>query len=951
MSRSMGERRSRGAPLMAMLAVGLAANLAACVVEDDPPPLEPALVLEGEGVGSDPKGTAAYAIDFGTVAVGSRAAPEIWIVNQGSEELLAEVDGIVPPFAVGTDSFELEPRQRQRIELTMAPPEAGTFETLITLRTNELPPGRTVRLFGRGVRGELDCTPAELDLGEVEQGEPALGEAICINPLAVPLAIRLGAFTGDHAEHFSAELQGGDGVQAQVPAGGSIGIAIGFSSDEHTGDATATLPILDGDGGPLASLDVRAHALDPASLGPPIVCAPDRLDFGPVAIGMSSTRSFRCENAAPEESPPRILYVSMVDTSAPGTFDATIRNDDGSDGPKMVGYLPGEAFEVVVTYHPGPGEGLDEADVVVESNSAASPMFAVSAVGQARYLDPCAFDLGPPRLDFGEVAPGSQRTLTAYVVNHTATDCLIHDLRLSEESDPAFSVEEVEWATVGAGERFPVEVTFAPTSLAASLAGAVEFSISDPSDPAQSLALTGIAQEPCLWIGTEAIDFGRERSQCGTDEATVTLANGCATPLRIDDIAIDAAYPQFTLRSLPSLPARLEVGERLDISVSFLPDGMTTFAGAIAVEASDLGDGTGDPIEMGPYVVPLWGEGTPDEIRTDSFTQPDTVKVDVLWVVDNSEPMAGAPGSVHVNTNIGLFTHYLLEREGVDFQLGVTSSGVSYAPSSGCPGGFDGNEDGRLFPHPSLGHPRILTSTMSPAEVHSHFSEHLEVGICHDAPAMYEAARRALSPPWIDTPAEQGGNLGFLRDDADLSIVLVTNGDDRDSLWEGDAAEDRSVRRYVDHFRSLKPSGREEAVKIHAISGGATSCTGNGGALACPRCLEGTWRTGGTWLEICTELNDGDAWGGAFEQMVPAGRSRVFALRRTPADAFQDGVVDEFDLTVWVDGQPRAPYDAFGLPVWIYDPQENAVVFEPTFEPGPGESVEVTYAPTCVTYD
>jgi hypothetical protein len=289
--------------------------------------------------------------------------------------------------------------------------------------------------------------------------------------------------------------------------------------------------------------------------------------------------------------------------------------------------------------------------------------------------------------------------------------------------------------------------------------------------------------------------------------------------------------------------------------------------------------------------------------------------------------------------------------QGIDFHIGVTTSGVAYDPMhvpNNCPGGFDGNEDGRLFPAVSEGRPRILHAGMPRQQLMDHLAANLSVGVCHHAEAPYEAARRALSPPHITTPLADNGNQGFLRRDAALSILIATDESDVDSMWDGDPNADSSVERYVRFFQSLKPSWDRHAVKIHAISGGNSPCTGGGGALACPRCVRGTELTGGVWADFCRDSTSA-TWEEDFDAISEAvfGRPLGYPLRGLPGDRNGDGRVDHQDIEVRVNGRLVPGMHTSGR-AWSYAASTNSVVFTPKHRPGPDQLVEITYELGCI---
>ncbi|HLU31754.1 MAG TPA: choice-of-anchor D domain-containing protein, partial [Acidimicrobiia bacterium] len=1037
--------------------------------------LAPKFLLEGESVITDPKGEAHYAIDFGTVTVGSRFTPEVFVANQGNANLSVKaenVDAIPAPFSLASGAFDLRPGTRRPIEFTIAPQEEGNFDVVVSFTTNEKNAQKNIRLLGKATRSQLVCTPTRLDLGHVVVGESRSGTFTCTNHLDIPTTITLGNMIGAHSSYFRAEFQSlGDGTTAELPSGGSVDVEVTFHADNITGPASVNLPLMDPSNQQVENIVIEVHAVDyalqvlyeneagervpltncfrfpdtdiemeeignlwvrnvsrnPVSItnigldpesdhfgylepvidepltvapdgeqeielsiaftpksatnhktnlvihgsgtraaplnglraclegeggGARISCVPDRIDFGPVALGMSVTRSYKCTNSAIErpDVPAQVLYVNGVTTTDPARFEASVRGEIDNQG-----YYPGDEFIVDVTYTPQT-ESFDVADVIIDNTSSANSRHETPVSGTGRDLPPCVFDIGPGSLRFGPVAPGGQRTLTAYVINQSEThECLINDLRLSDDSHPAFSVEPIEWATIPPkpvddgdpdnmtnDHRFPIEVTFAPTELG-SFTGEVVFYISDPADPVQTIPVSGLGQKPCLDIDPQEVDFGAAPPDCAGREVFISVTNSCAQTITIEDVVFDYDnFPQFVRYSMPKLPREVKPGDRMEFSTYFRPDGTGLFQGHVEIVATQEEDG--GPVEV-VYPVRMMGEGKHDAIQTDSYTQKDRPKVDVLWVIDNSGSMGWA--QTLLSTQIPTFMSFAIEQN-VDFHIGVTTTGVAYATSSGCPGGFNGNEDGRLFPHPSLGRPRILKSTMPRDQLLDTFAQNVMVGTCHASEAVYEAARRALSDPWINTPEADGGNQGFLRRDASLSIIGLTDENDVDSRWEGDASADKSVTRYVDFFRSLKPSRMKDSVKVHMISGGMTSCSG---AMACPRCVEGTELTNGVWIEICKPVGD-PSWDDAFLEMSEGafGFDTAFGLRGQPADVNGDGVIDQHDLEVRVGGRIREATTHTGARVWHYNPESNSINFSPLYVPGSNQVIEVTYRVACVQY-
>lgn len=683
----------------------------------------------------------------------------------------------------------------------------------------------------------------------------------------------------------------------------------------------------------------RVHCVRGWSDAPYLTCEPEALDFGPVMLGTTVRQSFQCSvgMVGIEEDPTKVVMVGDVHTSDL-QFVPVIRSEK-----ILHDYAVGESFIVDVDYSPA-SASAHAATITVENTTYGAPHLPIQVQGEGVNLAPCAFELGPETLDFGVVEPGEERTLTAYLVNtSTQHACIVSNLHLSEESDPVFEMEPVTSAILppappaGAppheattSHRFPLRVKFAPTE-ARDYAGSVEFFLSHPQQPLQSVALTGRGGNACVFVDVEQEELV-SAGICASQATRLSIANFCAEDVSVMSISMDAAYPQFGLEGLPTLPALLEEGERLEFAVTLEPDLHGTFHGAVRVDL--LRDGAPELL-----VVPLSGSNEAEN-HTDRF---EPRKIDVLWVMDNSGGMTQKQWAIGARAQ-----KFLSAAGGADFQMGVTTTSVAEHMNLACPEtGFEEAENGRLVPHPDLGLPRILHSGMSSQAFETAFARNTEVGWCTAYEAVLEAARRALSAPWILTPMEETGNRGFLRKDAALAIIGVTDEGDFDSIWGGDPSADSSVARYVGYFQKRKPSWFGESVKVHMISGGTTSCSSNfGSAGACPRCVEATEQSGGHWVSIC---QDSAGWDQAIEELseavfAPQTRFRLGAL---PGDENDDGVLDEADFQVRVGGQSVSPRTPQGAEIWSYDATANSIVFSPLYAPGSDEPVEVGYRVAC----
>lgn len=290
-----------------------------------------------------------------------------------------------------------------------------------------------------------------------------------------------------------------------------------------------------------------------------------------------------------------------------------------------------------------------------------------------------------------------------------------------------------------------------------------------------------------------------------------------------------------------------------------------------------------------------------DSVQVDELKQSDGV-VDILWVVDDSGSMTNERRTLVGNFN--RFVQELLDLQ-VDFQMGVTS--------------IVAVDKGEL-----RGTTKIITKNTPNArqvfEANTTFPasrSRWEMGL--------RMTQVGLTSPTID-PGQ--ANAGFLRPNAALAIIVVTNEDDS-SFGDTDY--------YARVFRGLKGKGNENLVSFSVIGGTIPNgCvppgeTGLYGSNADPavRYAEVATKTGGIIGSIC------DA---SFEQtLIRIAQAlntlkRVFPLTLPPITS---------SITVTVNGVviPQDPVNG-----WQYRVDTNSVVFLGNYVPPPAAIVRLRYA-------
>lgn len=221
---------------------------------------------------------------------------------------------------------------------------------------------------------------------------------------------------------------------------------------------------------------------------------------------------------------------------------------------------------------------------------------------------------------------------------------------------------------------------------------------------------------------------------------------------------------------------------------------------------------------------------------TDVFLQDPPEKVDILLVVDNSASMQ--PYQEELGQNFAGFIQFFLEAD-VAYHIAVTST--TLAP--GLPvGSFDCTTEDvlELVEDGEIAGPLILAPGTPNAE--QKFAELVDVGTCGSGAEMgLHASWVALTDRVLD-----GTNAGFLREDAALSIIYVSDEQD---------ASPEPVWVYVNELRAIKAMTGRDAVTLSALVALTPAYCPDDLAPAVPgtRYVEAAEETGGIVADICTE--------------------------------------------------------------------------------------------------
>jgi len=307
-----------------------------------------------------------------------------------------------------------------------------------------------------------------------------------------------------------------------------------------------------------------------------------------------------------------------------------------------------------------------------------------------------------------------------------------------------------------------------------------------------------------------------------------------------------------------------------------------------------------------------------DTEHLEVFHQDPSAAVDILFVVDDSPSMVQEHQKV-----IDAFDAFIGEvvESDTEYHLGVTTTDM------------DDNGGGLL-----IGEPAYLTPETNGGDVAPVFMEKIHA-VGTDGSGWergLQAAKRAL----FDSPAGVGdtANAGFLRGDADLALIVVS--DENDCSDEGNLPQQDQLEcyehddllvpviDYIHAYRGLKGDD-ELAVTFSAIVGppGVQTCADT---VPGRRYLTAAQELQGVTGDIC----DPDF----HEAMREAGLASTGVRTAFELEAYPDATT----LEVWIDQQPVAE-DPEELDGWSYRLEDNAVHFWGDAVPPRGSTVKVHY--------
>lgn len=802
-------------------------------------------------------------------------------------------------FFDATSPLDIPAGGRVEVPVRFSPLEERAYEATVTIQRGASCPAAEVRLIGSGNNRALSWSPAQLDFGRIPLGVTVTKPVTIVNNSNVALSL-----AGSVA---SVEFALEPGAPTVVPARGTAVVQVSCAP-QSLGPLAATL-----------ALDLGTLPVTPARVpmtciggGPRIRVDPNPLQFGQVPLSPSGTAVTR-----------RRLLVQNVGTAPPVAGDPANNLVLGRGGgvpwfaivPKN-GRTRVEEFTVALrgTYDNAVGlpavagqnfaefevmiaplsTGVREADLLVYSNDQKEPAARIALTAVPRQPEDCQLTVTPAGADFGATPRGAVLNRIITLTNGpdaTGATCLVSGIEMAPGSDLAFQVADPAISSVliprGDSRTIRVQaVVPGNANVGDYLRGTLRFNVSGENG-ARALPVD-LKVSRCLVVDPPLLDLGLVQQNCTSGSKSITLYNVCGLPITITGASTPGLPFRITSSPLGLGPVTLDPANQLGIQVAVAPTTVGSFNDALRIDTEEAGT----PYSEG---VALRATADPIGLQQDTFVQ-GSAEVDILLVIDDSCSMADEQAALA--TNFAAFMSSAATSNG-NWHIGVTTTDTL-------------NQKGVLKRGPS----NPATLTPSTPNVAALFAQKVQVGISGSG---YEQPLAAMALA-VSEPNRSGANSGFLRPDAALAVVLVT-----DALEQST----NSVGSYLTTLRAAKLR-HSELVSVSVVgpfTAPSATCFTEG-ALDDGRFAAAISSTGGVRSDICT-LD----WATDLQAISRS----VFGARRT----FELGSTARGpgDITVSIGGV------ALPSTAWRYDSVNNAVVLDAA--PAPGAVITVDYRTAC----
>ncbi len=601
------------------------------------------------------------------------------------------------------------------------------------------------------------------------------------------------------------------------------------------------------------------------------------------------------------------------------SFSATTSRefDFAESPPTPVTIAPSKIFTIKVRFTKA-DDNADQGKLLLETDDPLRPTMEIPLLSRDPSSSPCELRAIPSTLSFGFVPTGASRTAKVQVENVGYEDCTLFQANLTINPSQVFSIQTTlnpQGETIPPAQRLTLDLSYTPRGAAQSQGTLVLLS-SDKVNPQLNVNLLGASGQACIEVLPSPLDMGATQQGCRGLDYALEILNTCQDPLTVSALQIDGKTndPEFRLRQAPNLPLTLLYGQSATVKMAYVPSALGSDQRTLEVINSAPG--------QSPYIVPLSARGVDTDEQTDTFKQIGTPKVDILFVIDDSNSMLDNQNSL--SANLSSFFQWA-SRLQVDYHMAVTTTDADCGvPGSKYKLGGDGlcKRDSRPA-IPATGCFRGTPSFITPQTPNGQqkFADNVKVGLQGSGSEQgLTASYYALQPDRLS-----GCNKGFYRSEAALSIIYVS--DETDSSPE-------AVQFYVNFFRSLKGIRGDDVRASSVVGQMPDGCNPPSGTKvkAAPRYWEIASLMKGVQASICDQN-----WSNTLNQLGAV----TFGLR---SEFFLSRPADPATIQVKVDSQTVAQ----GAAGWTFNANANSISFGVSSTPQVGSTITVTYKARCL---
>lgn len=488
-------------------------------------------------------------------------------------------------------------------------------------------------------------------------------------------------------------------------------------------------------------------------------------------------------------------------------------------------------------------------------------------------------EVTPITHDFGPVSAGSQTLQIEVIIKNIGNgDLDVSNISL-ENNNSNFSIVPGQTFIISPMTDKEVLVSYSPRTYETN-SDKLVIESNDEDEPVVKIDLDGSGDAPVIDVVPPDATMGTIFIGCD-DYLDVRIGNIGNSDLIISDLEYFSSMPpDFIMEEYEDLygpvPITISPGVYIDIQIGYFPLDLHDDNAYIEITSND----PATPIEYANQD----GTGDYEGWLSETFTQDETVAVDILFVVDNSGSMGGNQTNLQNNFDT--------------FMNAFTAAGVSYqiALITTDSGDFVGDI--------------ITNATADPVVEFNNQINSIGTRGSASETGLWFAYESTTSGD-----ASASSSTGFFRSSARLVVVYVS--DEKD--WSTYRSS-MTPAEYSASLLSLKASS--SLVIAHAIAGDHPSgCSANGGATFGDGYYDVVTTLGGTFMSICAS-----DWSTTMDTLARDSISMTdFPLSEIPV---------EESIIVQVSGIPSSD--------WIYNSSSNSIAF--TVVPGEGSTIEISYA-------